>query len=122
MWPFLDMVKLTFNDDSCAKFITLVLYDMMNPLILKTIEASVTATIEAAVKLVQDKIIDQMRESNRKSQESIGEQSRIVQEQRMVIENQDQVIADQNKVFEAQSKLLKEKDESIENFEMQVYC
>ena len=52
---FLDIVKLTFSVASFTKSITPVLYDMINPLILKTIEVSVSATVEAAVKSVQDK-------------------------------------------------------------------
>ena len=46
---------------------------MMSPLILKAIEVSVSATVEAAVKSVQDKVVDQMIESNKKLQESVAE-------------------------------------------------
>ena len=37
---------------------------MMSPLILKTTETSVAATVEAAVKSVQSNVVDKMVESN----------------------------------------------------------
>ena len=103
---FSDMVKLTFNDASFTRSITPVLYDMMSPLILNTIETSVAATVEAAVKSVQAKVVDQIVESNRQLQESVKEQTRVVEEQRRVIEIQDQVIVDQKNAIEDQSKQL----------------
>ena len=119
---FSDMVKLTFNDASFTRSITPVLYDMMSPLILNTIETSVAATVEAAVKSVQAKVVDQIVESNRQLQESVKEQTRVVEEQRRVIEIQDQVIVDQKNAIEDQSKQLQEKTETIEQLEMQVDC
>ena len=44
---FSDMVKMTFREPTFAKSITPLLYDMMRPLILKTIETSVAATLES---------------------------------------------------------------------------
>lgn len=75
---FSDMVKLTFTDPTFATSITPVLYDMISPLILRTIETSVSKTVEAAVKSVQSNVIDEMLESNKKLQESVSNQSKLI--------------------------------------------
>ena len=105
---FSDMVKMTFSEPTFAKAITPLLYDMMSPL-LKTIEASVTATVAAAVESVNSKVVKEMIESNRKLQGSVTEQTRAIQEQSKVIKSQEKIIQNQNKAIEDQAKLLDEK-------------
>ena len=75
---FFDMVQMIFSEPTFAKSITPLLYDMMSQLILKTIETSVAATVEAAVKSVQSNVVDKMVESNNKLQESVYEQTRVI--------------------------------------------
>lgn len=57
-----DMIKFNFNDPMFATSIMPLLNDMKSPLILKTIETSVSANVEAAVKSMQTKVIDEMIE------------------------------------------------------------
>ena len=118
-----DMVKMTFSDASFAKSITPLLYDMMNPLIMKTIEASVAASVDAAVNSLQTKVVNRMLESNKqKLQESVAEQTRVIEEQKKVIRSQEHLISDQEKAIADQASLLNSKSETIDQLEMQVEC
>ena len=86
---FSDMVKKTFSEPSFVKTITPLLYDMMSPLISKTIEASVAATVDAPVKSVQSNVVKEMVESNKKLQKSVAEQTRVIQNQEKIIKRQE---------------------------------
>ena len=86
---FSDMVKMTFSEPTFAKSITPLLYEMMSPLILKTIETSVAATVEAAVKSVQSNVVDKMVDSNNKLLASVSEQTHVIQEQAKVVKSQE---------------------------------
>ena len=116
---FSDMVKMTFSDASFAKSKMPLLYDMMSPLIMKTIEASVAATVDAAVNSVQTKVVDQMLKSNKKLQESVAEQTRVITEQTKVIRAQEHLISDQEKAIADQASPLNSKSETIDRLEMQ---
>lgn len=117
---FSDMVKMTFSDTTFAKSLTPLLYDMMSPLISKTIETSVAATVEAAVSSVQTKVVNQMLESNIKLQESVTKQTQVIEKQNKLIETQGKIISEQEKTIAEKSTILESKLDTIDQLEMQV--
>ena len=63
-----------------------------------------------------------MLESNKKLQESVAEQTRVIEEQKKVISSQEHLISDQEKAIAGQASLLNSKSETIDQLEMQVEC
>ena len=74
---FSDMVKMTFNDQSFAKTMTPILFDMISPLIQKTI----ATTVDAAIGQIKTSVLDEMIKSNNELKFLVTEQNETIHEQ-----------------------------------------
>ena len=83
---FSDMIKMSFNDQGFAKLMAPILYDMVSPLIL--------STVNQAINQIKLTVVDEMIKAYNELKEMVTQQSETIKAQKVVIKNQKKLLAE----------------------------
>ena len=81
---FSDMVKMIFSDQSFAKTMTPILFEMISLLIQKTI----ATTVDAAIGQIKTSVLEEMIKSNNELKVLVTEQNETIHEDKEIIDSQ----------------------------------